>query len=185
MIGISETLITQQSDGAAITAAARTSLLTAQAKKTINANTFNYIGQTVKVIATGRISSVITTPGTARFDFSLGASVVFDGLAALLDTVAAKVTVGWKLELDLTLRATGSTASFFGFGLWTCDDLLGRPAGTPVGVLAAVLPWNTAPAVGATFDATVSNVADLFFTQTVATGTCTCHTYQLILPNGY
>jgi hypothetical protein len=40
-----------------------------------------------------------------------------------------------------------------------------------------MLPWNAAPAVGGNFDATVSNLLDLFFTQTVATGSITLHQF--------
>jgi hypothetical protein len=177
-----------QGNGDAITAAARTSMLTtaaAHAKKTIPANFLSYLGQTLRVEAHGRISSLITTPGTARFDLAFGATVVFDGLAILLDTIAGHTNVGWKLVLDLTVRAVGGTANLFGGGTWTCEDILGVPATAPKGVLTAMLPWNTAPAVGANFDSTASQQIDLFFTQTVATGSVQLHQYTLSAPNGY
>lgn len=178
-----DTLINSHVDGAAVTAAAATSLLPAQAKRTIPANYFENIGQMLKIEAHGRISSVITTPGTARFDIRLGGTVVFDGLAVLLDAVAAHTNVAWYLNVLLTLRANGSAANFMGGGIWTCDDITGRPAGTPMGVLSAPLPWNSAPAVGSNFDATASQQLDLFFTQTVATGSCTCHQFLAYCPN--
>src|SRR4051812_47696458 len=158
-----------QVDGTAITAAAATTLLPPAAKQTFPASFFNTIGQQVRITASGRISSVITTPGTARFDFRLGGTAVFDGLAILLDSVAAHTNVGWWLDILLTLRVVGSTAQFFGQGFWTCEDILGVPATAPKGVLSAMLPWNSAPALGTAFDATTSLQADLFFTQTVAT----------------
>ena len=182
-LGYWETLISCQVDGAAVTAAAATSLLPAQAKKTIPANYFDVIGKKLIITATGRISSVVTTPGTARFDVRLGSIVVFDGLAILLDSVAAHTTVGWDLYIDLTCRAVGATANLFGYGRWTCEDILGVPATAPKGVLSAVLPWNATPAVGANFDSTVSAVVDLFFTQTVATGSCTVHQFNVYSPN--
>jgi hypothetical protein len=49
--------------------------------------------------------------------------------------------------------------------------------------VTALLPWNAAPAVGATFDSTTSQVVDFFFTQTVATGSMTLHQYSLISLN--
>src|SRR5437660_252296 len=91
-----------QSDGAAITAAARTSLLPSHAKFPFPGNALSQKGQQLLIKASGRISSVITTPGTARFDFSLGGTVVFDGLAVLLDSIAAHTNVGWWLEILLT-----------------------------------------------------------------------------------
>lgn len=178
-LGYWETLVSAQVDGTAVTAAAATSLIPPAAKKLLAANYFDVIGKQMLVKASGRISSVITTPGTARFDFRIG-GVVFDSLAILLDTVAAHVTVGWDLEILLTCRSIGTAGTLFGQGRWTCDDLLGRPVGTPMGVLSAILPWNTAPAVGTAFDTTVAGVMDLFFTQTVATGSCTLHQYSVI-----
>lgn len=177
-----ESIITAQGDGTPITAAAATSLLPAAAKFTLPANWWA-IGRKMKIQAWGRISSLITTPGTALFDVRMGGTVVFNGGAILLDTVAGHTNVGWKLEVDLTCRAIGTAGNVFGGGLWTCEDILGVPATAPKGVLVAMLPWNTAPAVGGNFDTTVTQVIDLFFTQTVATGTVTLHQYEVILPN--
>jgi len=178
-LGYKEVLVTSQIDGAAVTAAAATTLLPAAAKFTLPANFFRNIGQRLKITAAGRISSLITTPGTARFSITFGATTVFDGLAVLLDTVAAHTNVGWWLEIDLTCRAIGTSGNLMGVGRWTCEDILGVPAAAPKGVLTAMLPWNTAPAVGNNFDTTATQQVDLVFTQTVATGSCTCHQYSL------
>lgn len=181
--GYWETLIEAQTAGAAVTAAARTTLLPSHAKKTLEPNFFRRLGQKLIVEASGRISSLITTPGTARFDVAFGATVIFDGLAILLDTVAAHTNVAWHLRIILQLRAVGSAANLMGIGIWTCEDILGVPAAAPKGSLSAVLPWNTAPAVGANFDSGASQTVDVGFTQTVATGSCTLETYELISPN--
>jgi len=181
--GFEELLITAQVDGTAVTAAAATTLLPPAALYTLPANFFSAIGKQLRIEASGRISSVITTPGTARFDVRLGGTVVFDGQAILLDTVAGHTTVGWKLDILLTCRAIGTAANVFGIGTWTCEDILGVPATAPKGVLTAILPWNTTPAVGANFNSTVSQQVDLQFTQTVATGTCTLHQYALMSRN--
>ena|ERR1041384_4247179 len=175
-----QTLITAQVDGAALTAAAAASCLPAAAKYTLPANYFDTIGKQLQIRASGRISSVITTPGTARFDVRLGGTVVFDGLAVLLDTVAAHTNVGWTLDVLLTCRAIGTAGNLMGQGIWTCEDILGVPATAPKGVLSAMLPWNSAPAVGGNFDTTAQQQVDLFFTQTVATGSLTLHQYSLI-----
>lgn len=172
-------LVTSQIDGTALTAAAAASMLPPAAVKTLAPNFFDTIGQQLLIKASGKISSLITTPGTARFDVRLGGTVVFDSLAILLDTVAAHTNVGWELEILLTLRSIGAstTATFMGIGKWTCEDILGVPAAAPKGTLVAVLPWNTAPAAGAGFDSTVSKTLDVFFTQTVATGSLTCQQF--------
>lgn len=179
MIAYPELLIEAPTAGGAVTAAARTSLLPSTAKKTLDPNFFRRLGQSITIKASGIISSVITTPGTARFDVDFGGTVVFDGLAVLLDTVAAHTSVNWDLEITLTLRATGSTANLIGRGKWACEDILGTPAAAPKGSLVAILPWNSTMAVGNNFDAGASKTVDLFFTQTVATGSITLQTYEL------
>lgn len=177
-----ETLIVATEDGPTLVAAAAASMLPSSAKKVIPPN-FLEKGTKLLVKASGRISSVITTPGTARFDLRLGGVVVWDSLAILLDPVAAHVTVGWTLDLELTCRVIGSAANIFGQGSWACEDLLGVPAAAPKGALTAILPWDAAPAVGANFDSTAAQLLDMFFTQTVATGSLTLHQYDVCAKN--
>jgi hypothetical protein len=178
-----ETLVTAQGDGAVLTAASAASAIPAAAKFTLKANFFDYVGKAIRVQASGRISSIITTPGTARYDVRFGGTVVFDGLAILLDTVAGHTTVGWTLDILMTCRAIGTSGNLWGQGTWACEDILGVPATAPKGVLSAILPWNSTPAVGANFDTTVSQVVDVFFTQTAATGSMTLHQYTLTALN--
>jgi hypothetical protein len=152
------------------------------AKYTLPANFFDTIGKQLLIKASGRISSVIAAPGTCRFDVRFGATVVFDGLAILLDTAAAAVTVPWELEILMTCRAIGATGNLFGVGRMTSPNLLGSGA-RPMGCLSAMLPWNTAPVVGANFDTTATQQVDLFHLQTVNTGSLIVHQYSLISPN--
>jgi hypothetical protein len=175
-----ETLVTSIVDGPTLTAAAAASCIPPGSVITLP-NNFWYIGRQLEIEATGRISSVITTPGTARFDVRMGAVVAFDSLAILLDSVAGHTNVGWYLRILLTCRAVGASTSttLFGQGTWTCEDILGVPATAPKGVLTAILPWNSAPAVGTGFSNVAANTVDMFFTQTVATGSMTVHTYAV------
>lgn len=184
-IGFWETLQSLTGDGTAITAAARTSMTAGATggRCTIPGGKLQ-IGDVLNVKAHGRISSLITTPGTARFDLAFGASLgtaIMDSLAILLDTVAAHTNVGWVLDMEGTVRAVGTSANMMWHGRWTCEDILGVPATAPKGVLTAMLPWNTAPVVSANFDSTIANLVDLNFTQTVATGSCQLHEYVLAL----
>lgn len=173
-------LVVAQVDGPTLTAAAAATMLPGHAKITLPAGYFDRIGKAMLIEATGRISSVITTPGTARFDVRLGATVVADSLAILLDSVAAHVNVGWLLKMKLVARAVGPTGNLIMQGSWICEDILGVPATAPKGCLTAVLPWNSAPAVGNNFDTAAAQTLDLFFTQTVATGSLTLHTYDVV-----
>lgn len=175
-----ETIVNSNVDGPTLTAAAAATCIPAASKITLP-NNFFYVGRMLRITASGRISSVITTPGTARFDVRIGAVVAFDSLAILLDSVAAHTNVGWTLNILLTCRAVGSgtSSNLMGQGTWTCEDILGVPATAPKGVLSAILPWNSAPAVGTGFDNTAANTLDLFFTQTAATGSMTVHQYMV------
>src|SRR5882724_1494220 len=151
-------------DGPTLTAAAAATCIPANSKITLPNNYF-YIGKQWLVKASGRISSVITTPGTARFDIRIGGVIAFDSQAILLDTVAGHTTVGWDLEIMLTCRAVGNgtVTQLWGVGKWACEDILGVPATAPKGVLVALLPWNTTPALGTGFDNTLANTLDMFF----------------------
>lgn len=173
-----ETLVTAQSDGAALTAAAAASLLPSHALFTLPSNFFQSVGKALRIRASGRISCVVTTPGTARFSVRFGATTVFDGLAQPLNTVA-KTNVPWDLDLLLTCRAIGSSANLMGQGKWTSEAVVGSPLPSAGGSGVHVLPYNAAPAVGSNFDSGASQLVDLYFTQTVATGSITLHQYIL------
>lgn len=177
--GWTQVLASASGDGTPITAAAATSALPPSAKISLTPGFFFFPGQMLHIFAHGRISVVATTPGTARFDFRLGGAIVFD-TGALNLNVVAKTTVPWWLEIYLTCRAIGSgtTANLIGIGNFQSEAVVGSPlpsVGGNGGLLAPVGP----PAVGAGFDSTVSLTTDLFFTQTVATGSLTLHGYKL------
>jgi len=181
-LGYWDTLINSQVDGAALTAAAAATCLPAAAKRTIPANFFDVIGKQLILEASGRISCAVTTPGTARFDLRLTGTVVFDTLAMNLNIVA-KTSVHWALRVLLTCRAIGTAANLMGQGTWTSEAVIASPLPTVGGSGVFTVPYNTAPVVGANFDSTISQVADLFFTQTVATGSMTLHQFALYSPN--
>ena len=165
-------------DGPALTAAAAASCIPTPNKITLP-NNFFYPGKVLRIRMAGRISSLITTPGTARFDVRIGAVVAFDSQAILLDTVAGHTNMPWDLEILLTCRTVGAStvSTLFGVGRWGCEDILGTPTPSPKGGIVALLPWNAAPAVGTGFDNTLANTLDVFFTQTAATGSMTVHQY--------
>jgi hypothetical protein len=175
--GWQETLVTAQGDGTALTAAARASAIPAAAKYTLPANFFSAIGKSLRITAHGRISCAVTTPGTARFDLAFGGNVVADTQAMNLNIVA-KTNVPWFLQMILTCRAIGAAANLMQGGFWLSEAgiLTALPTVGP-GPGGFVVPYNTAPVVGANFDSTASQLVDFFFTQTVATGSLTLHQY--------
>jgi hypothetical protein len=174
-------LVIGSTDGPALTAAAAASCIPT-ASRIILPNNFWFIGKMLKVKLQGRISCVITTPGTARFDLRTGPSgtiVAYDTGAMDLNIVA-KTNVPWELEVNLTCRAVGTSTSttLFGIGRFTSEAYRGSPVPS-VGGHGTIMCPITAPAVGTGFDNTAANVIDMFFTQTVATGSMTVHNYEV------
>lgn len=132
-------------------------------------------GTKLRISASGKLSSVITTPGVARFLAKMGIITAWDTRAILLDTVAAHVNMPFKLQIDLDCRVAGAstTAQLFGSGLFFCENILGSPASPPKAGAVAILPWAVPPDLGTGFDSTIDNVLTLHSTQIVATGSLT------------
>jgi hypothetical protein len=123
----------------------------------------------LKIAAQGRVSTIVTTPGTLTLDIRLGPAdpptiVVANGGAMSLNIVA-KTNVPWYLEWVLTCRAVGNStnANLMHQGVWTSEAVIGAGVPTAGGAGAHMLP-NAAPAVGTGFNSTVSNFFDLFAT---------------------
>lgn len=173
-----ETLVTSQVDGPTLTAAAAATCIPPAALITIPAGWWQ-IGRAVKVSALGRISCAVTTPGTARFQVRMGAVSVFD-TGALNLNVVAKTTVPFMFETLLTCRSIGNgvTATLFGIGNFQSEAVVGSALPTAGGNGSLLCPVG-APAAGTGFDSTIANILDLFFTQTVATGSLTVHQYKV------
>lgn len=180
-----ETLTMSATDGPTLTAAARASCIPT-ANRMVLPNNFFYIGRALKFLWNGRISCVVTTPGTARWDIcmgSAGTTIVFDSLALNLNIVA-KTTVPFFCEVLLVCRAvgTGTSTNFFPRGQFASEAVVGSPLPSSGGNGSLLMPVGT-PAVGAGMDNSAASILDAFFTQTVATGSMTVHNYQIDILN--
>lgn len=177
-----ETLVNSVTDGPTLTAAARASCIPV-ANRIVLPNNYFYVGRILKIMMSGRISCVVTTPGTARFDICLGSAgttIVYD-TAALNLNIVAKATVPWYFEAKLVCRAVGNGTSttFFPMGSYFASEaVVGSLANTAGGNGSLLAPVGT-PAVGSGMDNTAASALDVFFTQTVATGSMTVHNYQV------
>jgi len=177
-LSFKEELVSAQVDGNTLTAAARATCIPPAALYTLPANFFDKIGKRIAIVASGRISCVVTTPGTARFDVTFGGTIVMDSLAMNLNIVA-KVNVNWRLILIATCRAIGTNSNLHWEGEWCSESGIANPLPTVGGSAPFTLPYNAAPAIGANFSSLVAQQVDMFFTQTVATGSLTLHQYAL------
>ena len=183
-LGFFETLATISGDGTALTAAARASLLQGAGGKQglykLPQNSLK-INDVLAIDAMCRISQVVTTPGTARFDLSagVGGTAIMDSLAIPLNIVA-KTNVMMILHMEGIVRAIGSTANIFWYGWWLSEAALNVPLpSVGPGPGGNTLPYNTPPVVGANFDHSIDQILDLNWTQTVATGSAQLHAYRL------
>jgi len=173
-----ETLSYIVADGTALTAIARASMTqgNAQMGRYIFGPNYFEVGKMIKLTAQGRISCVITTPGTARFDVAFNTVANVDSGALNLNIVA-KVNVPWWVEIVGTCRSIGSgtAATIFWFGNFSSEAVVGSalPTAGSNGTLNFSNGGVGATAVGAGFDSTVSQTCDLYFTQTVSTGSIT------------
>lgn len=178
-----ESLIAAQADGSAVAnTTTATSLLPAAATLALPSNFFAYIGKSMKVTAKGRISTVVTTPGTLTLDIRLGTLaspiVVFNGGAMALN-VTAQTNATWEFECELTARALGAStsANLMGTGKFCSRALIGSPAVASGSPGVALLP-DTAPAVGTGFDSTVTNILQMFATWSVANASNSIQLHQ-------
>jgi hypothetical protein len=170
--------------GPSATAASNTSVLPLTALFTFPPNSFG-VGTALRVHASGQISCVVTTPGTARFDLRLGTTVIFDTGPMNLNIIA-KVTLPFWFDAMVTCRAVGASGNFMGMGRFTSEAVIASPLATAGGVgtiISAVSGGpETIPAVGGAVNTTISQAFDFQFTQTAATGLVIVQ--QFILESG-
>ena len=181
-----ETIAWTAGDGAAlVNSNVATSLLPGQAKPTLAAGLLRYVGQRMSLRAAGRISTVVTSPGTFTFSLRLGAVVVFNGGAMALNAVA-KTNVSWILEADIEVRAIGNgvQAALLGVGSWQSEAVIGSPLPTAGGAGELILPAS-APVVGTGFDSTIAQTVDLFgaWSAANAANSLQLHHFKLQLEN--
>lgn len=164
-----------------------TSLLTSAAngavgaRFTLPAQFFDRPGKALKVVAAGRVSNIVTTPGTLTLDVRLGGVIACNGGAMALNVVA-KTNVPWKLEWLLTCRNTGSGtgANLMHQGEWSSESVVGSPLPAAGGCGTHLLP-NAAPAVGTGFDSTAALTVDLFATWSIANAGNSIQLHQFFL----
>jgi hypothetical protein len=164
-----ETLVASQVDGAALTGSlTATSLLPGQAKFTLPAGFFGTAGKSVRITARGRISNIVTTPGTLTLDIRLGA-VIAQTSQALALNIVAKTNVSFEYEMILAARTVGNgtTATLMGIGSFSSESVIGSPLPTVGGSGILMIPAS-APAVGTGFDSTSSQVVDMFGTWSLS-----------------
>jgi len=128
------------------------------------------IGSVMCFDFSGRISTVVTTPGTLTLAIRFGSIDVFSSGAIPLNTTA-QTNVHWSLRGELVVRAvgTGTVTKFFPKScVFTSRAVIGSSAAGTAGVGTEILPYNTAPAVGSGWDNSTSQLIDFMATWSVS-----------------
>jgi hypothetical protein len=179
-----QVLVVSQSDSTALAnSTTETTILPAEAKLTFPADFWESIGQRLLVRAHGRISNIVTTPGTITFKLKFGTNIIANSGALNLNAVA-KTNVSFWIDWELTLRAVGGSANFMHMGMFTSESVVGSPANSAGGSGSLLLPVS-APAVGANFDAKASQQLDLTATWSIANAgnSIQTHMYKVVSDN--
>ena len=169
---------TATADGAALTnTLTATSIMPVSALAVIPGGALQ-VGSVIKVTVRGRISTVVTTPGTLTFDMRLG-SVIVSAFGAIALNIVAQVNAQFQCEFIAVVRTVGSvtTANALCTGNFVSRAVINSPAAGSGGAGEAVLP-ETAPAVGTGFDSTASQIVNVFATWSVASASNSIQIHQ-------
>lgn len=182
MPGYQTTLVEAQGDGTAVTGTAEATILPTAARIFIPSGYLFRPGKRFHVVATGRISNIVTTPGTLTLRVKHGptANIAVAQSSAWQLNAAAKTNVTWILDMTMTLRSIGggTSATWFPNGQWTSESVVGSPVPASGGPGGHV--WQaSAPAVGTGFDSTVDNLFDLTAQFSLTGNSIQLHTFAL------
>jgi len=168
-------------DGTALAnSTAATSILPAQSVLSLPAN-YLYVGKALRIRAMGRVSNIVTTPGTLTFNVRFGAVTVATSGALPLNVVA-KTNVTWRLDWLLTCRSigNGTTATMMHGGGWKSESVIASPAAGAGGQSELLFPAS-APAVGTGFDSTAAQAVDLQAQWSIANAGNSIQLHQYVL----
>jgi hypothetical protein len=181
------TVINQQVIGTALAnSTTRTNLLPTNARYILAPNWDISFGTQMHIRAGGRISNIVTAPGTLTLDIGFGSVVVFN-MGAMALNIVAKTDVTWDLDLILkcSVFATGVNSKMYGRGKWTSESVIGSPLVSVGGSGVFNLPV-TSPTDGTSFDNSLTtNDVGLYATwQTANSGnSIRCDDFRLTLEN--
>jgi len=174
-------LISAQGDGNQLSnTTVATSIIPAAAKLTLPANFISDPGMVLRFTLFGRISNVVTTPGTLTLDIRYGGTVIFNGGAQQLSTTA-HTNVPFFWQAWLTSRTIGAAGNFMGQSIGISQAFASTAVADNTYTHASLMMPNTAPAVGSNVDLTAAAVIDVFGTFSVNTNptNLTVHQYML------
>lgn len=155
-----------QAQGPNLTASlVRTSIMPTSAKQTIPTQFFDRPGKRIKLLVNGRLSNIVTTPGTLTLDLTFAAVQVWNSGAIQLSALAHTTLPFW-LEIIMTCRSigAGTAAAVMAAGKMCSQAIVPAIGVSDAGQHNELLVPNVAPVVSTGFDSTILNAIDLFAT---------------------
>ena len=174
-------LASASADGAALAnSVAATSIMPASAIATLPAGSLQ-VGSLIKLSLRGRISTLVTTPGTLTLDLRIG-GIVVSAFGAIALNIVAQTSAHWEATLMAVVRAIGSgtTANALCTGNFSARAVIGSAA-VGVGGIGEVMLPDTAPAVGTGFDSTLALPINVFATWSVASASNSIQMHQALV----
>jgi len=148
----------------------QTSLLPASGKACAFGIGYFAPGKVIEFCFSGRISTLVTAPGTLALALRLGTTDILASGSMTLN-VNAQTNTHWTLrgELLCVASGTGTSTTFMPKGChWESHAVIGSPAPTAGGAGRHLLPYNAAPAVGSGIDFTADQKLDFLATWSIA-----------------
>lgn len=181
-----ENLLDIGEDGPAVSnTTAPTNLLPSGRSPVLPSGFFSSPNVSLIIRAHGRISTLVTTPGTMTFDVRFGSISVLTSPAFALNTVA-KTNVPWELYIKLVCRSIGSgtAATVLGMGHWRSEAVVGSPLPAVGGAGTLMIPAAN-PAVGSGFNSEDAQQVNVRAAWSVASASnsITMHMCEIEMPN--
>lgn len=155
-----------QAQGPNLTASnTRTTIMPTSAKQTVPTQFFDRPGKRIRFAINGRLSNIVTTPGTLTLDITFAAVQVWNSGAIQLSAVAHTTLPFW-LEVIMTCRAIGAGTAA---NVMAAGKILSQCVIPAIGINDAgqhndlIVP-NVTPVVSTGFDSTILNAIDIFGT---------------------
>lgn len=173
-------LYNMPSDGQSLTNAAgpQSLLPTTDQGYTFPASFFDHVGQQLLLVGAGRVSNVVTTPGTLTLDVQLGGTTVFTSGAMQMSTTAHTNLPIYYWVL-FTIRNLGANANFMAQGFIQGQPMSLTAVADSATTVATLMMPNTAPVVGGNFNSKATQAFDHRATFSVTTATTAITLHQL------
>jgi len=163
-----EAILVSKVDGPSLSNSSSATSIIVAADKIIFPAGFFCVGRAIRIRGMGRLSNIVTTPGTLTIDVKLGSVVVWTSGAMQLSTTA-HTTLPFVFSIDLVARAEGTStnANMIGIGEFHGQQFNISSSDPTTGHPALVAP-NSTPAVGTGYDSSATQQLDIVATFSVA-----------------